>query len=121
MKTSSAKQKGRVLQKKVRDDILKTFPELTDRDVSSTPMGVAGEDIKLSEKAFKMLGLVIETKNQEKLNIWSALEQAKGENREGIPLLIFKRNRSDIYCSLKWEDFLNMIKSLNDLKEELTT
>jgi len=108
----SRKQKGRVLQQIIRDKILETFPGLTGRDVRSTPMGVSGVDIQLSQKAADLFPFSVESKNQEKLNIWSALKETESNTKERdlIPLLIFKRNRSDIYCTFKFADFLKIIK-----------
>ena len=107
---SSRKQKGRKLQQEVRDKILTTFEELSERDVRSTPMGVSGADLMLSEKAFELFPYSVEVKNQEKLNIWASLKQAESDARDGKPLLIFKRNRSKIYCALELNDFLELLR-----------
>ena len=109
----SRKQKGRILQQIIRDKILETFSELTERDVRSTPMGVSGVDIQLSQKAADLFPFSIESKNQEKLNIWNALKEAESDTKERdlMPLLIFKRNRSNIYCTFKFTDFLKIIKN----------
>ena len=40
-------------------------------------MGDSGEDILLSPAARKLFPFSVECKNQEKLNIWSSLEQAE--------------------------------------------
>jgi len=111
MQTSSRKQKGRVAQQYVRDKVLEYFPELTENDVRSTSMGVSGSDLQLSEKAMEVFPYSTEIKNQESLSIWSALKQAESENRKLTPLLVFKRNRSEVYCALKFEDFLRILKN----------
>lgn len=109
MKTSSAKNKGRRLQQYVVDAILSKFKYLTDRDVRSTPMGVTGSDVTLSEQAFKLFPYSVECKNTEKLNIWQALKQNEQDTRAGKPILVFKRNRTDIYVAMKFEDFMNLL------------
>lgn len=114
MKTSSAKNKGRRLQQYVRDKVLELYPVLTDRDVRSTPMGVSGEDLQLSEVASKLFPFSVETKNQENISIWKALEQSISDNRNLTPLLVFKRNNSNVYCALKFEDFLRLVRSKDD-------
>lgn len=73
-------------------------------------MGCPGEDVKLSEEATKLFPFSVECKNCEKLQIWKALEQAESENRELSPLLVFKRNRSETYVAMKFDDFINLIK-----------
>ena len=92
MKTRSAKNKGKRLQNDVRDLILETFTELEPDDVRSTSMGCGGEDLQLSPAARKKFNFSVECKNQEKLNIWSALDQAEQNSGEHTPLVIFKRN-----------------------------
>ena len=111
MKTRSAKNKGKRLQNDVRDLILETFTELEPDDVRSTTMGDSGEDILLSPAARTLFPFSVECKNQEKLNIWSSLEQAEENAGNHIPLLVFKRNRSKTYISMEIND---LIKILND-------
>ena len=110
MKTRSAKNKGKRLQNDVRDLILETFKELEPDDVRSTTMGDSGEDILLSPAARKLFPFSVECKNQEKLNIWSSLEQAEENAQSHTPVLIFKRNRSKTYAVLEIKDFIDLIK-----------
>ena len=109
MKSRSAKNKGKRLQNKIRDLILEKFSTLENDDVRSITMGDSGEDILLSPAARKLFPFSVECKNQEKLNIWSSLEQA--ENNSGIhsPLLIFKRNRTKTYAVLELEELLKIL------------
>ena len=109
MKTQSAKSKGRRLQQEVRDLILETFNELEKDDVRSTSMGASGEDLLLSPAARKLFPFATECKNQEKLNIWSSLEQAETNAGKHIPLLIFKRNRSKTYAVLEFGKLLELL------------
>ena len=110
IKPRSAKNKGMRFQKYIVEEILKTYPTLTMNDIRSTPASVTGSDVWLSEAALKLFPYSVECKCVEKLNIWSALKQAESANREQTPLLIFKRNRTETFCCLKFEDFLNLIK-----------
>ena len=111
MKTRSAKNKGKRLQNTVRDILLETFKEdLEPDDVKSAIMGDSGEDIQLSPAARKIIPYSIECKNQEKLNIWSALEQAEDNSKESTPVLIFKRNRSKTYAVIEFKEFVELIK-----------
>lgn len=118
MNTSSAKAKGRRLQQRVAE-LIRIMFGLAEDDVSSTPMGVSGEDIKLSPAARKHFPFSVECKNTEKLNIWSALEQAESQNRKYKPLLVFSRNRSKDYCALKLKDLLLLLKQIKDLEDEV--
>jgi len=112
MKTSSRKAKGRNLQNEVVKILMNRFEyDLKEGDIKPAIMGESGVDIKLSPLAKCYIGYDIECKNQEKLNIWSALKQCEENSEvERIPLLIFKRNRSDIYCCLKFRDLIKLDK-----------
>ena len=109
MKPRSAKNKGKRLQNKVRDLILEKFNQLEPDDVRSVTMGESGEDILLSPAARKLFPFSTECKNQEKINIWSSLEQAETNSGNHIPIVIFKRNRSKTYVALEFEKLLELL------------
>ena len=69
----------------------------------------SGEDVLLSPAARKLFPFATECKNQEKLNIWSSLEQAETNAGKHIPLLVFKRNRSKIYATIEFERLLELL------------
>ena len=109
MKPRSAKNKGKRLQNTVRDLILEKFTQLEPDDVRSITMGDSGEDILLSPAARRLIPFSIECKNQEKLSIWSSLEQAEDNSGDHTPLLIFKRNRSKTYAVLEFDELLKLL------------
>ena len=109
MKPRSAKNKGKRLQNKIRDLILEKFNQLEPDDVRSVTMGESGEDILLSPAARKLFPFSTECKNQEKINIWSSLEQAETNSGKHIPIVIFKRNRSKTYVALEFEKLLELL------------
>jgi hypothetical protein len=80
-------------------------------------MGNSGEDVQLSEEAFKIFPYSVEAKCQESLSIWNAINQSEDQNRKGIPLLVFKRNHSDIYCCLKFKTFIDILQQNKVLKD----
>jgi hypothetical protein len=92
MKTSSAKSKGRRLQQWVRDQLLETFPSLTQYDVRSTSMGAGGVDVQLSTAALRLFPFAVECKNVENLNVWKAFEQAESNTNGYEALLVMKKN-----------------------------
>jgi hypothetical protein len=114
MRTSSAKAKGRRACQEVVDLILSSFPGLTELDVSVTPSGVTGVDVKLSQRAFDALPFAIECKNTESIQIWQALEQAKSHVKGAeMPLLFFKRNRSELFVTLSAKNFFKLLCEKN--------
>lgn len=112
MKTQSAKSKGRRLQQQVAADIVASFPDLEPDDARSTSMGCGGEDVQLSTAARRVFPFSVECKNCEKLALWSALGQCEANaSSRAAPLLVFKRNRSDTYCALRWERLLELVRA----------
>lgn len=110
MNTRSGKAKGRRLQNKIRDLLLEHFSDkLEQDDIKVAIMGESGEDIKLSPAARKLIPYSFECKNQEKLSIWSSLEQAAENSGDYPPVLIFKRNRSKTYVTIELEEFIKLI------------
>ncbi len=118
MKTSSAKSKGRRACSEVKNLLHKYAPALQDGDVQVTPSGVTGVDLYLSPAALQVYPFAIESKNQEKIAIWAALEQSESHRKDNLtPLLFFKRNRSELYVSMKAEEFFKLYKGSNVTKE----
>lgn len=110
MKTSSAKAKGRQLQKFVRDKILTLF-SLPEEDVVSTSMGNSGIDIQLSNRARELFPFAVECKNYARIAVYNWWKQAKENSTEELsPLLIIKQNRSEPLVIMSWETFEKLIK-----------
>jgi len=80
---------------------------LSEDDVRSTPLGVSGTDVQLSEKAQKHFPFSVECKARESLGRWpwDILEQ-QGKRTIGV----IKRNRRQALVLLTLEDFFNIIK-----------
>lgn len=112
MRPSSCKAKGRRHQQRIVRDILDAFPHLTEDDVRSTSMGAGGEDILMSPLAHASVPLSIEAKNVERLNIWSALEQASSNCPSSrSPCVIFTKNRSDAYAVIPWPLLISLMQT----------
>ena len=110
MKTSSAKSKGRMLQRWVVEKILETLPPFEEDDCRSTSMGAGGEDVQLSPALRVLLPYSFECKNQEKLNVWQAYKQAE-ENCKGYePVVVIKRNRQKPLLVIDADYFIKMHK-----------
>ena len=106
MKPRSAKNKGKRLQNQVRDLILEKFQQLEEDDVRSTTMGDSGEDVLLSPFARKLFPFSIECKNQEKLNIWEAYNQACDNAGHYEPIVVIKRNNQKPLVLIDAEYFM---------------
>ena len=109
MKVQSAKSKGRRLQQWFRD-LLITSLNINDADLESRSMGAGGEDIMMARAARRLFPYSIECKNQEKLNIWSAYEQAEANAGKFEPLVVIKKNRRNPLVIVDAEYFVNLHK-----------
>ena len=112
MKTRSAKNKGKRLQKEVQKLLFEATHHygLQDGDIQNTIMGQSGRDILLSPAAEKVIPFDIECKNTETLNITGAIEQAESNTKTGrIPLVIFRKNRSKTYAIINFKELLNLL------------
>ena len=59
---------------------------------------------------------------QEKLNIWKALEQAKSDRPMGkTPVVVFTKNFENDYACLEFEDFMNLLLTIQQLQDEINT
>ena len=83
---------------------------LETNDIESQVMGMSGEDIVLSPAAKKVIPYSFECKNQERLNLWSSLEQAESNCEDRQPVLVFKRNRSKVYVAIEFDHFIELLK-----------
>ena len=115
MKTSSAKAKGRRLQQKFMQLLIEQL-DIDPEDIESRSMGAGGEDLIMSKAARNKFPYSIECKNLEKLNIWSAWDQANGNKGLYEPLVVIKKNGVRPLVVLDAENFLDMIKEFNNDK-----
>ena len=114
MKTAARKAKGRRLQQWFRDKLTETL-EVDPDDVRSVSMGAGGEDILLSKAARDKFPFSVECKNQEKLNLWAAWDQANENKSIYSPLLVVKRNGVPPLVVLEADIFMELVKN-NDWK-----
>jgi hypothetical protein len=113
MKTSSAKAKGRNLQKKVRELLIEHL-NIDPEDIESRSMGAGGEDLIMAKAARNLFPYSIECKNQEALNIWAAYKQAE-ENCKGYePLAVIKRNHHKPLAVVDLEAFILLNRKEDD-------
>ena len=113
MKTQSRKAKGRRLQQQFRDLLIEKL-DIDPEDIESRSMGAGGEDLIMSKAARTKFPYSIECKNQERMNIWSAWEQANGNKGMYEPLVVIKKNGVRPLVVLDAENFLDMIKEFNN-------
>ena len=113
MKTQSRKAKGRRLQNQFMQLLIEKL-DIDPEDIESRSMGAGGEDLIMSRAARNKFRYSVECKNQEKLNIWSAWEQANGNKGIYEPLVVIKKNGVRPLIVIDAENFLEMIKGFNN-------
>ena len=114
MKTQSAKAKGRKLQQWTRDFLVETL-NIHPEDIESRSMGAGGEDLIMSRAAREAFPYSVECKNQEKINVWSAYDQASENSLGYTPLVVIKRYRSKPLVVIDAETFISLHK-INNLE-----
>ena len=107
MKTQSAKAKGRRLQQHVRDVLIEQL-EIHPEDIESRSMGAGGEDLIMARAAREKFPYSIECKNQEKVNVWSAYEQAESNCKGYEPVVVIKKNRKKPLVVIDAEYFVKL-------------
>jgi hypothetical protein len=107
MKTQSAKAKGRKLQQQVRDVLIEEL-EIHPEDIESRSMGAGGEDLIMSRAAREKFPYSIECKNQERVNVWAAYDQAAENSGHYEPLVIIKKNRTKALCVIELDAFVKL-------------
>jgi len=107
MKTSSAKAKGRNLQKWVVSKLIEHL-QLDEEDLESRPMGSSGEDIIMGKLSRQKFPYSVECKNQEKVNVWEAYAQAEQNCKGYEPVVVIKRNRTKPLVLVDAEHFVEL-------------
>ena len=78
-------------------------------------MGASGEDLQLSPAARRLLGISVECKRVEKIQIWSAWAQASSNAPDDAePVVAFRRNNSPTLVTIELDFFLNLLRRAND-------
>ena len=115
MKPSSAKSKGRRLQKWFTDLLIERL-HLNPEDLESRPMGSQGEDVILGSQSRLEFPYSVECKNQEAVNIWKAYDQADANSGIYEPLVVIKRNRSKPLVVIDSEHFVDILARIKTIK-----
>ena len=114
----NAKQKGNRFERQVAKQINKKFETNVRRTPLSGGMNFKGDIICIDDNSI-ISEFSWECKNQEKLNIWKALKQAKNDApQRTMPVVVFTKNFETEYACIELEDFLNIIKELEDLRNK---
>lgn len=72
-------------------------------------MGESGADIKLSPAARKQIPYRFEAKNQERVNVWAAYDQAQEHEGDGEAVVVIKKNHRVPLVLIDAEYFIRMI------------
>ena len=117
--TINSKKKGDRFERDVAKQLNKKF----DTNVRRTPMSggmdnFKGDIIDINPDSI-LFDYHWECKNQEKLNIWKALEQARSDRPMGkTPVVVFTKNFENDYACLEFEDFMNLLLTIQQLQNE---
>ena len=111
MTPTSKKRKSALLQNLVRDKILKSFPHLKKKDVTTASTGQNGSDIRLSKVARKLVGVNFECKNQNKMKtVYDWYKQSSKGSNKLMPSVVMKMNTRSPLVVITLDDFMDLIK-----------
>ena len=114
----SSQQKGKRFEREIAKQINKKFETNVRRTPLSGGLNFKGDIICIDDNSI-ISEFSWECKNQEKLNIWKALEQSRNDApQRKMPVVVFTKNHERDYVALEFEDFLNIIKELEDLRKK---
>ena len=105
MRPQSAKAKGRRLQQQFRELLIETLG-IHPEDIENRSMGAGGEDLIMARAAREKFPFSIECKNQEKLNVYDAYDQACANAGDHEPILFMKKNRKKALVVVDAEYFI---------------
>ena len=114
----SRKNKGVRLQNWVRDKLVEySDGRLEEDDIRRAIMGEKGADVKVcNPHKTELFPFAVECKNQEKVNVWSAYEQAGANHSNLIPLVVLKRNNTKPLVMMDAEMFISMVLDSSNIK-----
>ena len=117
----NANKKGKRFELQIAKYLSNMFNEVIRRTPNSGGLSLKG-DIMATQGILSEYNW--ECKNQEKLNIWKALEQSKNDcatvgNRKK-PLVVFTKNHHRDFVALEMEDFVQLLLELEQLRNENT-
>lgn len=119
MNGRGAKNKGKNFEREIAKLLSKEFNAEVYRVPCSGALPDWKGDIRTNSNSI-LKGFTFELKRQEKLGIWSAINQAKSQVRDDKDWgLIFTRNREGmnyLCCDLKV--FINILKELEEFRRE---
>ena len=113
IKVRSGIAKGRAFQKVAMEAFKEAFG-LTEDDIRCPVGSETGEDIKLTKKARKIIGLSIECKNQKKFNLWQALRQSSANcPDDACEAVVFKEHgRAKMFIIVPLDHYLEIREKL---------
>lgn len=111
----NSQKKGKRFELQVAKYLSKEFETSIRRTPNSGGLSIKG-DIMATQGILSEFNW--ECKNQEKLNIWKALEQSRndciGSHKE--PLVVFTKNFEKDYVALELKDFVQLLLELEQLR-----
>ena len=113
----NSQKKGKRFELQIAKYLSKEFETSIRRTPNSGGLSIKG-DIMATQGILSEFNW--ECKNQEKLNIWKALEQSRndciGSHKE--PLVVFTKNFEKDYVALELKDFVQILLELQQLRNE---
>lgn len=111
MTPKAKRQKAAMLQNHVKDKVLKNYPHLKKKDVTTAAHGMPGPDIILSKVARKLVGINFECKAHNKMKtVYDWHKQSARHAKKLVPTVVMRMNAREPLIVLNLDDFFKLIK-----------
>ena len=118
MRGRTSQLKGKRFELSIANKLKELFKVKVRRTPLSGGMDFKGDIICIDDNSI-ISEYSFECKNQEKLNIWKALEQSRNDAPRGkTPLVVFTKNFQLDYVAIEFNDFINLLLELQEFRNE---
>jgi len=114
MKAGGKKKKGKRLERKVAQ-LLRS----SGLDPKARPSFQSGAQWAWKSDIYTSIPFSIECKNAERIRLWDFWEQAESQRKSyKPPVLMISSNFRPILATMKFEDWLSLVKELQDWRDK---
>ena len=114
----NANKKGKRFELKVAKYLAEKLQANIKRTPNSGGLSMKGDILCIDDNSI-LSEFNWECKNQEKLNIWKALEQSRNDclgNANKLPVVCFTKNFERDYVALELDDFVNLLIEVEEAR-----
>ena len=113
-KKAESRAKGARFEREIANDLTKDGWPM--RRTAQRKGAHDAADIEPDDAEHIMEGFHFECKHQERMQLYSWVNQAVEESGGKIPVVVHKKNRADVLATLRWEDWKALVREIEHLR-----